>query len=277
MEIAYIYDGTLDGLFTAIFTAYERGERPYVITEDGDLQVVFGQRIDHIATDGEKARRVEAGIRKTMGEAGYDAVWTAFLSGEKDRATKIYRFIRLGMKRGRAVLSHLSHADVLPILDMNKYTRNEAHLLTGFVRFSLMENGVYYAKITPNNNVLPIIMPHFADRYRDQALIIFDESHHLAGVYDLKEWYLVETEELTLPELAEGEKDWRTMWRHFYKTIGIKERVNHKLRVSHLPRRYWPNMTEFAFSADEIRGQNQKKALEQKRRELEEHDETGHL
>jgi len=244
MEIAYIYDGTLPGLLTAVFTAYERKEDPYVIAEEDGLQVVFGQEAKRIAARDELSLRVEEGVKRKMGQEGYDNVWTAFLSCDTDRATKIYRYIRIGMKLGMKVHEHLSHDDVLQINKMNKYTGGEAHLLTGFVRFSLMENGIYYSKITPNNNVLPIIMPHFADRYSDQPFLIFDEGHRLAGIYDLKSWYLVEAEELTLPDLAGDEKEWRAMWRKFYDTIGIKERANHKLRMNHLPKRYWKNMTE---------------------------------
>jgi len=243
-DIAYIYDGTFPGLMTAVFTAYERREKPYVIAEEDSLQVIFGQQATHIATQEDWAVRVEDGVRKKMGQDGYYNIWTAFLSCDNDKATKIYRYIRLGMKLGMAVHDHISHDDVLNILSMNKHTGGEAHLLTGFVRFSRMENGVYYSKISPKNNVLPIIMPHFADRFSDQPMLVFDEVHHLAGVYDLKSWYLVEADELTLPDLAEDEKEWRAMWRKFYDTIGIKERANHKLRISHLPKRYWSNLTE---------------------------------
>lgn len=261
MEIAYLFDGSLAGLFTAVFTAYERRERPYVIAEEGDLQVVFGQRIELIETREELAARVEAGIRGKMGDEAYDQIWTAFLSGEEDRATKIYHYIRLGMKLGEAVHSHLSHEAVLAVNNMNRYTGQEAHLLKGFVRFSLMENGVYYAKITPVNSVLPIIMPHFAERYNDQPFLIFDEKHHLAGVYDLKEWYLVDTDDVTLPAPAEGEIQWRQMWRHFYETIGIRERANEKLRTNNLPKRYRHNMTEFTQYPDELREQAKKRIV----------------
>ena len=244
MEIAYIYDGSFPGLLTAVFTAFERREQPCVIAEEDGLQVSFGQRVSRIQSRDDLADRVEAGIRRKMGDEGYDNIWTAFLSCDTAKAVKIYRYIRLGMKLGVDIHSHISHEDVLPIINMNKYTGNEAHLLTGFVRFSLMENGVYFAKITPKNNVLPIIMPHFADRYSDQPFLIFDRPHKLAGVFDLKGWYLVEADGLTLPDIAEDEEQWRGLWRKFYNTISIKERANHKLRRGHLPKRYWENMTE---------------------------------
>lgn len=157
---------------------------------------------------------------------------------------KIYRYIRVAMRYGHAVHAHLSHPDVLAVINLCRYVGGEAHQFKGFTRFSLMENGVYYARIVPNSNVLPILMPHMAERYNDQPFLIHAPNHSLAGVYNLEEWYLVETEHLTLPELAEGEKDWRELWRTFYTAVSIAERRNNKLRIGHMPKRYWSGMPE---------------------------------
>ena len=244
MDIAYVYDGTLEGLFTAVFTAFRRKENPAVIAPEGRLQMALGQEVITIQTDSALSERVEKGIRQKMGDMVYEDIWTAFLSQDADKSTKIYRYICVGLKMGASVREHLAHEDVTAISHLNRHTGNEAHLLKGFVRFSLMENGVYYAKITPKNNVLPLLMPHFTDRYSDQPLLIYDETNRMAGVYDLREWYLVETDGITLPDIAEGEEEWRQMWKRFYGAIAIKERTNRKLRRGLMPKRYWGNMTE---------------------------------
>ena len=244
MDVAYVYDGTLEGLFTAVFMAFKRKETPAIIAPEGSLQMALGQEVVVITTDKALSDRVEKGIRQKMGNTVYEDIWLAFLSENVDKATKIYRYICAGLKMGAAVHDHLSHEDVIAISHMNRHTGNEAHLLVGFVRFSLMENGVFYAKITPKNNVLPLLMPHFTDRFSDQPFLIFDETNHLAGVYDLQDWYLVETEAIALPDIAEGEEEWKRLWKRFYSAIAIKERVNRKLRTSHMPKRYWQNMTE---------------------------------
>ena len=49
---------------------------------------------------------------------------------------------------------------------------------------------------------------------------------------------------LTVPAGAE-ELQYRRMWRKFYDTIAIAGRENPKCRMSHMPKRYWDNMTEF--------------------------------
>ncbi|MDR2931518.1 MAG: TIGR03915 family putative DNA repair protein [Oscillospiraceae bacterium] len=242
--IAYIYDGSFEGLLSAVFTAFERREQPYIIAQEENLQVIFGQEVVRVRTDPVLAGRVTDGVRKKMGADAYGQIWTAFLSCDADRATKIYRYIRVGMKIGRAVTSYLSNEDVLAVVNICKYVGGEAHLLKGFVRFTKMDNGVYYAKITPNNNVIPVLMPHFSDRYTDQPFLIHDPGHQLVGAYDLKEWYLIETDHIDLPGMAADEADWKRLWKRFYNAIAIAERTNHKLRMNHMPKRYWPNIDE---------------------------------
>ena len=42
----------------------------------------------------------------------------------------------------------------------------------------------------------------------------------------------------------ETEKRYRRLWRCFYDTIAIRERENPKLRMSHMPKRFWPLLPE---------------------------------
>jgi len=41
------------------------------------------------------------------------------------------------------------------------------------------------------------------------------------------------------------ERFYRDLWRRFYDTIAIEGRYNPKLRMTHMPKRYWGTMTEF--------------------------------
>lgn len=245
MEYAYLFDGSWEGLLTAVFEAFESKRWPQAVLEEKNAQLAFGEEAVRIRTDPDKARRVVDGIRKRMGSPACRKIWTAYLSYSPDKPGIIYRYICTGMQKGRGIYAALAHHDVAALEHMIYHVGHEAHLLQGFVRFSRMENGVYYARITPKNSVLPIIMPFFADRYSDQPLLIFDQAHALAGVYDLKEWYLVETSHINLPEYAPEEALYRRLWKQFYKSIAIADRTNHKLRRSLMPKRFWGNMTEF--------------------------------
>lgn len=244
--LAYIYDGSFDGLLTAVFDTYARREEPGVIGREQGLQLSFGQQTVHIVTDERKAHRVARGLEKIDSEV-YKKMWTVFLSGDQDKEIKMYRYIRSAFAKGRQIVFDLANPDVLAVDKMYGAVAGEAHLLRGFVRFSAMEGGVFYSKITPKNSAVPLLMPHFADRYAIQPFLLHDPVHELVGVYDLKRWYLVETDDMTLPALAEDEAEYRRMWKTFYDTIAVRERENPICRRGHMPMRYWGNMTEFNF------------------------------
>jgi probable DNA metabolism protein len=44
---------------------------------------------------------------------------------------------------------------------------------------------------------------------------------------------------------GEAELYYRTLWRKFYDPIAIEGRYNPRLRMTHMPKRYWGTMTEF--------------------------------
>ena len=50
----------------------------------------------------------------------------------------------------------------------------------------------------------------------------------------------------------EAEKRYRRLWRCFYDTIAIRERENPKLRMSHMPKRFWPLLPELQSDPDAI-------------------------
>ena len=63
-EVAYAYDGTLEGLLSAIFAAYERHESPTDVAPTERLQPRLGQRVATIPTDMTHATRVLRGLRR---------------------------------------------------------------------------------------------------------------------------------------------------------------------------------------------------------------------
>ena len=108
------------------------------------------------------------------------------------------------------------------------------------------------SEITPKNRILPLVSAHFCDRFHGEALLIFDKTHKEALLYANGRREFRRMEALRLPELREEEAAWQALWREFYQAIGIRERENPTCRRSHMPKRYWRNMTE--FSAPELSG-----------------------
>ena len=52
----YIYDGTMDGLLTAVFDAFSLKEEPQELLTEGDALPLFCERTYQVTTDGSWGR-----------------------------------------------------------------------------------------------------------------------------------------------------------------------------------------------------------------------------
>ena len=62
----YIFDGTMDGLLTAVFDAFNLKEQPEQLLKSGDALPLFCDYTYQVTTDDEKARRVWTGLEKHL-------------------------------------------------------------------------------------------------------------------------------------------------------------------------------------------------------------------
>jgi len=157
----------------------------------------------------------------------------------------IYRYILLGFKTGEEVDRYMQLDYVLYVQKTAKYVGGEAHLLTGFIRFSETKQGVLYAKIGPNNNVLPLVANHFSDRLMNEQWIIHDEKRKTAAIYDGNEFVITDVPDSVSVVESDNEADYKKLWHSFFKTIAVESRVNPKLQRTHLPLHYRKYMSEF--------------------------------
>jgi len=171
-------------------------------------------------------------------------MWTAYLSNDFEKYTKISRYLAFGFSVGADVSDRLAEPAVFDIMAICRNVGRETNKLLGFIRFSVMENDVQFAEITPEHDQIPLLMQHFADRLGDVPFVIYDNRRKTAGIYDTREWYVTQTDGFAPPGLAPDEETIRSLWRLFYKTIAVESRVNPKLQRNLMPKRYWRNMTE---------------------------------
>ena len=74
MSMAYLYDGTLEGMLSCVFEAYAFREDPVDIVKKSAFMPRLGQRAKVVATDRVRACRVENGLIRTCGRKAYEAV-----------------------------------------------------------------------------------------------------------------------------------------------------------------------------------------------------------
>jgi probable DNA metabolism protein len=237
--VVYCYDGSFDGLMCCVFESYDKNELPVdVLPENKPLPLLLP--IKTIDTNIDYADRVKQSIPKKMGYEALD-----FIRRHPKKDLLILKFMRLGYRYGASVMNRLADDTVHALFGAVNHLDREAHLYKGFVRFS-DTNGALVARIQPKNIVLPLIAQHFCERYPQERFVIFDETHGMVLMYANHSMNICSADAFEQPSPSEEEKKFRELWRLFYQTIEIKERRNPRCRMSHMPKRYWSCMTEFA-------------------------------
>lgn len=242
--LVYVYDGSFEGILTSIFEAYYRRQQPVDILPEYSLQQDLLAQYVYIATDPAKSDRVYSSILQNISSEALKNVYHVFLSEDKDAGSLIYRYLKLGWKMGQKVELHLSDETVFKVMDINRRLEFEVHRLLGFVRFRQVEGGIFYSAISPDNNVIELLAPHFAERLSDQKWIIHDVKRDLAALYNRKEWIISEFTANGIPGDTEEEKQYSELWKEFFNTLAIQSRTNPRLQRQLMPRRYWDHLTE---------------------------------
>lgn len=242
-DIVYVYDGTYEGLLTCVFESFARKEIPRDVQTDGQTQLSLSP-LYRISTDDIKARRVASSLPGKLGLQVTEFFQLAFLTCLTGKEIFMLRFIHMAFRYGPSVLDMLADDTVHILTKAIHHMTEESHLLKGFIRFSDYHSFLVTV-IHPKNFVLPLLQPHFCDRFSRESFLIFDENHNAALFHRPGQSKIIPLTELMLQAPDEEEQKYRTLWQAYYETIAIKARYNPKCRMSHMPKRYWDFMTEF--------------------------------
>jgi len=253
-DLLYIYDGTLEGLLSAVFAAFERKEHPVNITTEQNLQLSLLASPVPVATNLAHAERVQAGIVEQLGQEAYHDVKCAFLSEDEHKGGAVLRYLQYTLNKGRRSRFDLAHPAVAELQQIVAQVSKEAHFMLQFLRFAQLQSGLYHSRIEPKASVVPLIMDHFAARFNVQPFVIHDARHGMAGVFDTSKWWLVDARELDLTSPAAAsdasaaasaaQDEYQALWQTFYDTIAIDERRNPTCQRNFMPKRFWGNMCE---------------------------------
>lgn len=242
-QVSYDYDGSFSGFLSCVFESYVHREAPAAFSTPADPRVSLWPERTVICNDAH-ARRVYVSLAQKITPAAQTLVAHGFLTCMKDKELCLWQFIQYGYTRGAPAVRDLTDTRVLTLNRAVQHLNHEAHLLKGFLRFS-EQDGVLVAEIEPKNQVLPLLRPHFCDRYANEAFLIYDRTHKEALFHRPDQWSIVPLEEFQLSSPGQKELNYRALWRQFYHTISIEDRYNPKCRMTHMPKRFWNAMTEF--------------------------------
>ena len=247
-DVIYQYDGSLDGFLCCVYESYVYKEAPAAFCCDEDPLSLYEVRT--VVTKPAYSQRVSRGIAARSGKA-LAVVRRGFLTCLPDKELHLYAFIRKLLAEGPGFMRDLSDPACYPLYRAIRHMNGELEKLRGFVRFSDY-GGTLGAEIEPKNRVLPLLRGHFCQRCHDETFFLYDRTHREALFYADGHSAIVPLEEFVMAPPDEAEKRYRRLWRCFYDTIAIRERENPKLRMSHMPKRFWPLLTELQSDPDAI-------------------------
>ena len=242
-NLIYRYDGSFDGLLTCVFESYARHELPdAILAPDDEQTMLFESR--RVETDYVKSERVLRGVMEKISPEAADFIRMAHLSCLFERDRRILLFLRLGFTVGPGIMNRLADARVNALISGVRSLEREAHHYMGFVRFTEID-GVLASVIQPKNRVLPLLDPHFSDRFNAERFIIHDAAHRCALMHMPGCSRIVPMDELRVTATSPKELQIQALWRKFHQPVAIEGRLNPQLQRSMLPLRFRPEMTEF--------------------------------
>ena len=248
---ALIYDGTFEGFLSSVFYLYEYKLQGAEIYRQQAPPVLFGNTV-MVETDETKAERVWNGLAKKLSPAGLHSLYCSFLADTLKEENNMLEFIKYVLATTHKIENDFSNFAVMRLQRVEKMVHRESHRMEAFIRFKLTKDQIYYAAVSPDFNVIPLIKSHFEKRYADQQWIIYDLKRNYGIYYNL---HNVETITLTFNNdksegsrqpvwMHEHEELYQTLWQQYFKSVNIASRKNMKLHIQHMPKRYWKYLSE---------------------------------
>ena len=250
------YDGSFDGLLTAVFEVYERQLAPArLVPPERSTPEVFGETLS-VITDLEKANRVWQGLEKRLSKQSLSDIYSGYLSELPEREDRLLAFIRLAFDSPseEKVEENFRDPNVLWVAQTGRKLFREKHRFEAFVRFQALADGTHYAAIDPDFNVIPLIIPHFVRRYNTLEWIIYDSRRRYGAHWDGQRVEEVRFEFASTAQQRPGlapaasygpeEELYQHLWQDYYRSVNIPVRKNLKLHRQHVPQRYWKYLVE---------------------------------
>lgn len=244
MGFQYVTDGTLDGLLTAVYTAFYTREEVDGILPGPPEQPDFTALYRDIAACPDQAVRVMAAVERKIGPDAMRNLTLAWLSELPGCGRWILDYLRLGFRTGPRMLSMLTHPQVAPVSDAARRVNREQRRLLGLIRFRRLRSGRMLALMAPDHHQLPLVAPHFAGRMGGHSWIIHDERRRLSALCEDGRWCVVPGRLPDRPDWDDEEAVFQRLWRQYHRIIAIDGRINPVLQRNMMPRRYWKYLIE---------------------------------
>lgn len=250
----YLYDGTFEGLLTALFDAYVRRTFPDGLLRETEPLPLFYDEAYHVITDLEKAGRVWKGLCRKLPHHSITLVTYCWLSENPEAPLLLMRYMKKVFDAQQAIDTNFADSTVLRVTQLGRKVGGERYRILQFMRFQKLADGTYFGVMEPLYNVLSLTIGHFRDRFADQRWIVYDARRRFGYYYDgteISEITFADASQAALltgkPDeslLDKSEKLYQMLWKNYFDSICIRERLNPVKHKKDMPVCYWKFLTE---------------------------------
>jgi len=240
--------GDFEAFLTAVLETWVHRAPEWTIEAEGEQGWGLGgetgpRRV--LVADAQAAQRMAVGIEAQAGAEAWLTLGHAFRHGAPGKEVLLTGFVRACVRYQRSTLEHLTDGDVRNTVARARAVRAEAHRYLGLVRFQAVQGEGWYARFEPDHDVLGMLIGHFHRRMAGQDWVLHDLSRQKAWVCRTGVGQGVRG--IQVPEnwsRDPGEAAIQDLWRTYFRTIAIRDRLNPGLQRSKMPQKTWKHLVE---------------------------------
>lgn len=256
-----LYEPSFEGWLSAVFYVYANklhdDEALQLIAQDCYVPSLIAQATSVVPNE-EHAERVLVKLNQLLGRSGMRNLLWGFLSEKEHIGTTLFWVVKYAIDYpNRHIMQDVGNLHVLELVQTVKSVGREKHRMEAFVRFEHTTDDIYFARVEPDFNLLPLIGEHFRQRYQDQHWAIYDITRGYGIYYDKSNSTATRPAALqTITDLDDAvlrrpasihsadERRYQQFWQGYFTNVNITERKNPRLHRQYLPQRYWKYLSE---------------------------------
>ncbi len=245
-----IYDGTFEGLLTAVFEIYER-RLTHIRMQKGEWHnTALFENVIKVVTESSRAARVLKGLKQKLSAQGLLRLYAAHMAEMEGEDDNLAGYIRYVFDSANNVEEDYSNKYVMRISEIVRMVRREKHKMEACIHFRELKDKILYSVIEPDFNILPLLIKHFRNKYAGRKWIIYDMRRSYGLYYDLHETQYISLDFATvnpgnvIAVYNDDEAVYQDLWRNYFTSVNIPARKNTRLHLRPIPRRYWKHLTE---------------------------------
>jgi len=248
--LTLLHDGTFTGRLCAVARALEL-DQPIQLAVVSDERT--GSLLDVeelVVSDETRAGVLLADATRRISGVARRHIFHVMYAERKALDAFLGEYLRLGFRMGAKVDSCNTQSGVRELLAASQRVAAEINRLKCLLRFSRLASGVCWAPVAPLANVILPVAFHFRRRFGAERWGIQDVQRGLAMFWDGRELtahagpeYEAVLTQWCPAELAPDEREYRDLWRTFFRSSAIPPRCNPGLPHANMPRYYWKYLT----------------------------------